>query len=311
MKHLANLLIIGGLLFFSSLVYSSCQKELNNSNSASAGQQHVQIRLSDNPIPFSAVNVNIQMVEVQLIPDSCRSRSDEDDDGDDDHQGDNDDQGDDDDHDHDGGCSDHDSRCAVWDTLNIHPGVYNLLHLANGTDTILASGFTVAGKINKIRLTLGDHNSVVIDSVSYPLTLFNDIHHVTICVGGGDVDMISPSSLQLWLDFDAGRSIVRLDNNHFVLRPLLRLWLPSHTASVSGRIFPGRAHAIVAAIFTGDTLVAIPRPDDGYFKIRGITTMTTDLFINATANNYRDTTITGISLTIGSNKDIGTIQLHQ
>lgn len=308
MKHLANLLIIAASIFVTSLVYTSCQKEANIN--VPAGQQHVQIRLSDNPIPFSAVNVDIQMVEIQIIPDSCRSRSREDD-GDDDHQGDNDDQGDDDDHDHDGGCAGPDSRCAVWDTLNIHPGIYNLLHLANGTDTILASGLTVAGTIAKIRLTLGDHNSVVIDSVSYPLTLLNNIHHVNICVGGGDIDMLSPSNLQLWLDFDAGRSIVRLDNNHFVLRPLLRLWLPAHTASVSGRVLPGRAHAIVAAIFSRDTLVAIPRSDDGYFKIRGITSTTTDLFINATANNYRDTTITGISLAIGSNKDVGIIQLHQ
>jgi len=311
MKHLVRPLLAGFIFFLTCLVYTSCRKEANYSTSTPSGQQRVQIRLSDNPIPFTAVNVDIQMVEVQVIPDSCRSRSDDDDDGDDDHQGDNDDQGDDDDDDHDGGCSDHDSRCAIWDTLNIHPGVYNLLHLANGADTILASGFTVAGTIIRIRLTLGDHNSVVIDSVSYPLTLLNNIHHVSICVGGADVDMISPSNLQLWLDFNAGRSIVRLDNNHFVLRPFLRLWLPAHTASISGHVLPGKAHAIVAAIFTGDTLVAIPRLDDGYFKIRGITSTTTDLFINATANNYRDTTITGVSLTIGSNKDVGTIQLHQ
>jgi hypothetical protein len=309
MKRITSSLVIASTIIFTFLVYTSCQKEINNSGSTPPGQQHVQIRLSDNPIPFSAVNVDIQMVEVQVLPDSCKNRSGDDDDGDDDHQGDNNDQGDD--GEHDGGCSGQTSRCAVWDTLNVHPGVYNLLHLANGTDTILASGLTVAGTITKIRLTLGDHNSVVIDSVSYPLTLLNNVHHVTICVGGGDIDMVSPSNLQLWLDFDARRSIVRLDNNHFVLSPFLRLWLPDHTASISGRVLPGKAQAIVAAIFTGDTLVAIPRPDDGYFKIRGITSTTTDLFINATANNYRDTTITGISLTIGSNKDVGTIQLHQ
>jgi len=310
MKHFSNLLVLASTIIFTSLVYTSCQKELNNSGSAPAGQQHVQIRLSDNPIPFSAVNVDIQMVEVQVLPDSCKNRS-GDDDGDDDHQGDNDDQGDDGDHDNDGGCSDQTSRCAVWDTLNVRPGVYNLLHLANGTDTILASGLTVAGTIARIRLTLGDHNSVVIDSASYPLTLVNNVHHVTICVGGGDVDMISPSNLQLWLDFDAGRSIVRLDNNHFVLRPFLRLWLPDHTASISGHVLPGSAHAIVAAIFSGDTLVAIPSQDQGYFKIRGITSTHTDLFINATANCYKDTTIAGIQLTIGGNKDIGTVHLHQ
>lgn len=293
MKHPVSPLTIAGFIVASTLVYTSCRKE--SGTSVPAGQQRVQIRLSDNPIPYTAVLVDIQRVEVQVIPDSCLNRYDDD----------NDRNGDDD-HDH-----NHDSRCSAWDTLNIRPGVYNLLHLANGTDTILAAGFTVAGKITKIRLTLGDHNSVVIDSVSYPLTLLNNNHHVTISVRGEDVDMISPSNLQLWLDFDAGRSIVRLDNNHFVLKPFLRIWLPAHTASLSGRILPRSAHAVVAAIFNGDTLVAIPREDDGNFKIRGITSTTTDLFINATANGYRDTTITGISLTIGSNKDIGTIQLHQ
>ena len=293
MKHPVSLLALAGFIVATTLVYTSCRKE--SSTSVPGGQQRVQIRLSDNPIPYAAVYVDIQRVEVQVIPDTCLNKYDDDND-----------QNGDDDHDH-----NHDSHCSAWDTLDIHPGVYNLLHLANGTDTILASGFTVSGKITKIRLTLGDHNSVVIDSVSYPLTLYNNIHHVTISIRGEDVDMISPSSLQLWLDFDAGRSIVRLDNNHFVLKPFLRIWLPAHTSSISGRILPARAHAIVAAIFNGDTLVAIPREDDGGFKIRGIASTTTDLFINATANGYRDTTIAGIGLTIGSNKDIGTIQLHQ
>src|SRR4030095_7672534 len=317
MKHLCNLLFASILIFFFILIYTSCQKEV--SNSVPDRQQHVQIRLSDDPIPFSAVNVDIQVVEVQVIPDSCRTRlgddedhdGDDDDQGDDDHHGDDDDHDGDDDHDHDSGCSDHDSRCAVWDTLNIHPGIYNLLRLANGTDTILASGFTVAGKISKIRLTLGDHNSVVIDSVSYPLTLWNHNHQITICVRGEDVDMISPYSLQLWLDFDARRSIVRLDNNHFVLRPFLRLWLPDQTASLRGRVLPESAHAIVAAIFNGDTLVAFPRHDDGYFKIRGIKSTKADVFINATTNGYKDTTITNVQLNIGGETDIGTIHLHQ
>ena len=293
MKLSVCLPVITGIILFTFIIYTSCKKEAGIA--VPAGQQRVQIRLSDDPIPFSAVFVDIQRVEVQVIPDSCLNKYHDDDD----HDG-------DDDHDH-----DHDSRCSVWDTLDIHAGVYDLLHLANGTDTILATGLTVAGKITKIRLTFGDHNSVVIDNVSYPLNLWNNNHRVSISVRGEDVDMISPSNLQFWLDFDAGRSIVRLDNNHFVLKPFLKVWLPAHTASLSGRVIPGSAHAIVAAIFNGDTLVAIPRQDDGNFKIRGITSTTTDLFINATSNGYRDTTITGISLTIGSNKDVGTIQLHQ
>lgn len=294
---------IGGL-FTALLVLVflfSCQKETNQNN-IPEGQQRVRIRLSDGPVNFDAVNVDIQRVEVFVVPDSCHGRgADDDHDDDDDHGGHHDDDGDDD---HMGG------RCGAWDTLDIRPGVYNLLSLSNGVDTILASGFTVAGTIKKIRLTLGTNNSVVIDSVRYPLTLLNNNNRVTIAVRGEDIDQISPGDLQIWLDFDAGRSIVRINRNHFVLIPYLRIWLPSTTAAIKGKVLPQRADAVVSAISNGDTLVAFPN-DDGRFKIRGLRGTTAIVFFNATANGYRDTTITGVQLQRGRETDIGTIQLHQ
>jgi len=295
MKHSRSLILASSLFIIFIVLYTSCQKEASNSASIPQGQQRVSIRLSDNPVNFDAVNVDIQSVEVQVIPDSCQGRHHDDDDNDGD-----------DDRDH-----DHDARCSVWDTLAINPGVYNLLDLANGTDTILANGFTVAGKISKIRLTLGDQNSVVIDGVSYPLTLWGNTHHVTIKVRGEDVDMINPNDLQFWLDFNAGRSIVRIRDNNFVLKPYLRVWLPAHTASISGHVLPDSSGSVVAAVFNGDTLVAIPKHYNGYFKIRGITATSADVFINATANGYQDTTISGVQLSVGKDTDIGTVQLHQ
>jgi len=295
MKHSRSLILVPFVVIIFIIFYTSCQKELNSSANIPQGQQRVSIRLSDNPVNFDAVNVDIQSVEVQVIPDSCLGRHHDDDDNDGD-----------DDRDH-----DHDARCSVWDTLDIRPGVYNLLDLANGADTILANGFTVAGKISKIRLTLGDENSVVIDNVSYPLTLWNDSHHVTIKIKGEDVDAINPNDLQFWLDFDAGRSIVRIRDNNFVLKPFLRVWLPAHTASISGHVLPDSSASVVAAIFNGDTLVAIPKHHDGFFKIRGITATSADVFVNATANGYQDTTITGVQLSVGKDTDIGTVQLRQ
>ena len=295
MKHYSNLIFTTSLVFILIVIYSSCRKEASSSSSVPQGQQRVSIRLSDNGVKFDAVNVDIQSVAVQVIPDSCINKYHDDED----HDGNND-------HDHDSA-----SRCASWDTLSINPGVYNLLDLANGVDTILASGLTVSGKITKIRLILGDNNSVVIDSVQYPLTLWNNIHTVTIALRGEDVDQITTNDLQFWLDFDCGRSIVRLRDNQFVLRPYLRVWLPAHTAAVKGYVVPDSAESVVAAIFNGDTLVAIPRHRDGFFKIRGITSTTTDVFINATANNYQDTTITGVQLKVGKETDLGTIHLHQ
>src|SRR5664279_133690 len=42
-----------------------------------------------------------------------------------------------------------------------HPGVYNLLELANGRDTLLADAEIPPGNISQIRLILGDNNYLV------------------------------------------------------------------------------------------------------------------------------------------------------
>jgi hypothetical protein len=298
MKQLRLPGIAMGLLLLTILSIFSCQKEHASVNEIPEGQQRVRIRLSDNPVNFDAVNVDIQRVEVLIVPDSCRGRGNNDD-GPRNHC----------DYDNDGGRGNY-GDCAVWDTLDIRAGVYNLLDLSNGVDTLLANGFTVEGKIRKIRLTLGTQNSVVIDSVSYPLTLWNGHNRVTINVRGEDVDQVTPGDLQLWLDFDAGRSIVKVSNNRFVLKPILRIWLPPQTAALEGRVQPERAGAVVSAISDNDTLIAIPDHHSGKFKIRGLRGATADVFINATRNGYQDTTLVGVSLQRGRTTDIGTIQLR-
>lgn len=288
MRSIPRICLFVGILLIPLLVIISCKKESSDVKIPD-GQQRVRIRLSDNPVNFQAVYVDIQQVVVQVIPDSCRGRGDR--------------NGND--------CYDDDEiRCSVWDTLDVRPGVYNLLDLSNGADTLLAAGFTLNGRINKIKLVLGNSNSVVIDSVSYPLTLWDNNHTVTIQVKGHDIIEITPNDLQLWLDFDAGGSIVRVANNHFVLKPRLRIWVPAQTAAVKGKVFPRAAQPIVAAIANGDTLIAIPARD-GRFKIRGLIGTNADIFINATANGYRDTTITNVTLQRGGETDIGTVQLHQ
>ena len=299
MKKLHAAVLLSGLLL---IFLVSCQKEASD-NTIPEGQQRIRIRMSDGPVNYDAVNVDIQRVEVLVAPDSCRNRSNEDDDDDRGGRG-------------GGDChydNDHDDHenysCMIWDTLDIRPGIYNLLDLSNGADTLLASGITVAGKIKNIRLTLGTQNAVVIDSVQYPLRLWNNFNRITINVRGEDIEEIRPGDLQIWLDFDAGRSIVRIQNNQFVLKSFLRIWLPPQTAAIKGKILPDRADAVVSIIAGADTLVAFPN-SDGRFKIRGLRGSTADVYINATANGYRDTTLTGVAIQTGRETDIGTIQLR-
>jgi hypothetical protein len=291
MKTVRRVCLALGIISIVIFLFTTCRKEKSDATFIPDGQQRVRIRLSDNPVNFDAVYVNIQQVVVQIIPDSCRGR------GDDNHND----------------CYDDDEyRCSVWDTLDIRPGIYNLLDLSNGTDTLLATGLTLEGRINKIKLVLGDNNSVVIDSVSYPLTLWENRHTVTIQVRGHDIEEITPGDLQLWLDFDAGGSIVKVSNNHFVLKPRLKIFVPAQTASIRGKVLPENARAVVSAITTdGDTLVAIPEHHDGKFKIRGLHGTSAVVFINATAGGYVDTTITSVLLQRGQETDIGTVHLHQ
>jgi hypothetical protein len=290
MKHLLRACLACGIVTLLLAWLISCQKEDGLGNDKiPEGQQRVKIFLTDNPVNYDAVYVDIQSVVVQVIPDSCRGRDNNNND-----------------------CyDDNEYRCSVWDTLDIRAGVYNLLSLSNGTDTLLANGLTLSGRVNKIKLILGDNNSVVIDSVSYPLTLWNNQHSITLQVKGADIDEITSADLQLWLDFDAGGSIVKVSNNRFVLKPKIKIFVPDRTSSIKGRILPKEAKAVVSAIAGGDTLIAIPQHFGGFFKIRGLKDSTATVFINATAGGYRDTTITGVRLQQGRETDIGTIQLRR
>jgi hypothetical protein len=289
MKQLFQLLLASALALLVFVVPFSCQKDTGKKADIPEGQQRVKIYLSDNPVNYDAVYVDIQQVIVQVIPDSCRG-------------GDN----------NNNDCyDDNEYHCSVWDTLDIRAGVYNLLDLSNGTDTLLANGLTLEGRINKIKLVLGNSNSVLIDSVSYPLTLWNNQHTVTIQVKGADIDELTSEELQLWLDFDAGGSIVRVSNNRFVLKPKIKIFVPDLTASIQGKVLPKQADAVVSAVANGDTLVAIPNHQSGWFKIRGLRGSTAVVFVNATAGNYQDTTITGVTLQSGRATDLGTIRLHQ
>src|SRR5689334_8774747 len=118
------------LYCLTAILFFTCSKEKSLSPK---GQQHVTIYLTDDPGLFDHVFVDIKSVSV--LVDTCAQTGSHD--GDDDHQG--DDNGNDDHH-----TSD---SCNIWKSLTITPGVYDLLTLTNGNDTLLASGNIPVGRI--------------------------------------------------------------------------------------------------------------------------------------------------------------------
>lgn len=271
---------------------NSCQKEtsINNGN-IPAGMNKLSVYLTDGPTDYQNVFIDIQQIAIKL--DTCRRNHD-------------------DDHDHPGCDDDHDSvstRCQVWDTLNINAGVYDLLTLRNGLDTLLASGFILNGKIERIKITLGNNNSVVVDSVSYPLNLINNQHYVYINIRREHLDFLSENNLRFYLDFDLNRSI-RYFNGKYWLKPVLKPFGRHSSGEIEGKIRPVHSSALVKAFNATDTAYALPWWHEGEFKVRGLHEGTYSLFIDG-INGYRDTTIDNIVVRRNHETDIGTIQLQQ
>ena len=176
-------------------------------------------------------------------------------------------------------------------------------------DTLLGSGLVTDGTIRKIVITLGTNNSIVKDSVSYPLNLFNNQTTITIRLFGNEWDNFASGHYRLWLDFDCGRSIVRLRDGAFYLSPVIKAFIIKESGAVKGIVKPNDAYPIISVYNATDTAYAFPWRD-GQFKVRGLDSGTYSVFVNA-GNGYKDTTISNVSVTIGKETDLGTITLHK
>lgn len=288
-----------GLLMLGSFAACTKNASINAGSQPGPNQSKLSVFMTDAPGFFDSVNIDIQSIEVK-IDTADRSWTDSLNRGEMDqewHRGNElsqDDWGDD----------DH----AVWDTLQIVPGVYDLLQFANGLDTMFSSAILPQGKILAIKLSLGDNNSVVKDSVTYPLNLLPEWHAVYIRLHGEDFEKVATNNFKIWIDFDMGHSIISY-NGKFYLRPILKAFAVNNTARIEGQVVPHDAFPVIEVYNATDTGYAIPR-EDGYFMVRGLAPGTYSVFINA-SNPYQDTTISNVSLQAGPATNLGKITLHQ
>lgn len=297
-------MLLGALSF---IMYACTKNSSTEPGAVPEGKQKVSIMLTDGPGIFDQVLIDIQKVEVLI--DTC-ARNNDDDDDDDDRWDDRDrcgwweDRGRGRDRD-----DDDDKDCDIWDSLAIKPGVYDMLKLRNGVDTSLAAGVIAKGRIKGIRITVGPNNSLVKDSISYPLRSINGQVKIMIKVRHHEWDEISPDNLQLWLDFDVQRSIIQVSKGKFILIPFIHVWTLKTTGSVSGKVLPTDAQSVITVYNNLDSMYALPGRQ-GEFKIRGLKTGTYSMFVNA-GNGYRDTTITDIKVERNKDTRIPTITLKK
>lgn len=294
------------------LTFFACSKK-DQPNTAQPGpdQNKLSVYLTDGPGYFDQVLVDIQSIAVKV--DTSMHWWGKGDHDDHDHHG--DDHHGDDDHDDDDAWGNHWSnkdkhdRGAIWDTLDITPGIYDLLNFANGADTLLSSDNIPKGRVIAFRITLGDQNSLVKDSITYPLHLPANWKTVYLRVFGANFGQLSSNHYKIWIDFDAGRSVVKVHDGMFYLRPVLRAFAVSNTGGIRGFIHPQDAFSVVSVYNGNDTLYAIPGKH-GMFMVRGLPEGAYKLFVNA-SNGYQDTTLTDVEVKVGQTENVGEIKLHK
>ncbi len=286
-----------GLMMFiaTTMAMTSCKK--SDSAQIPAGKQNLSLYLTDGPGFFDQVFVDIKSIQVLVDTTKDTRKNDT--------------------------CNwdrlgayigstfgNRKDSGLVWTNLNINAGVYDILNLRNGVDTLLASTEIPKGAIRLIRIEIGSNNSVVKDSVTYPLYWPDNLpKYILIKLKGHESEEYMPNKLRLWLDFDVNRSIIVLNNNKFYLKPVFHFFIEKTTASVSGKVKPMDAKAVLTLFNGTDTAYALPNRN-GEFKMRGLKNGTYSLYINA-SNNYKDTTINNIVIQAPKNTSVGVIELKK
>jgi len=280
------------MAFAVSFLMIACNKSASIDSAVPAGQQHLSLYLTDGPGLFDKVLIDIRSVKV--LVDTCADTRHHDND-DWDRHGDNDQKKD---------------SCFVWTNLNVKAGVYDILKLRNGADTLLAASGISKGAIRLIKIEVGTNNSLVKDSISYPVYLpANALNYILIKLKGDECHEYLPGKKQLWLDFDVTRSIVQERDNKFYLRPVFHFFTVNTTGSIAGRVGPNDGAAVLTVYNAKDTAYALPNKE-GYFRLRGLKNGTYSVFINA-SNGYADTTISNVVVTAPNETLVGVIKLHK
>ena len=107
-----------------------------------------------------------------------------------------------------------------WMTLQANAGVYNLLGLQNGIDTLIAQGtFPTNSIVKEIRLILGTNNTIKVNGQIFPLTI----------PSGGETGLkikvnkkLQATIETILIDFDAALSI-KEEVGGYKLKPVIKL----------------------------------------------------------------------------------------
>jgi hypothetical protein len=236
------------------------------------GTSHLKVMLTDAPGDYEEVNINIAGVEVHSAAGN---------------------------------------QTTGWMALDVNSGVYNLLTLANGLDTLLGEIDLPAGRISQLRLILGTGNTLKVDGVVEPLTVpSGEQSGLKLNI---QTDLAAGVTYVFTLDFDAARSIVD-HGGTYSLKPVIRVVTEATSGSITGTIDPAAATPAVYAIngagtVDADTVATTFADATGYFLLRGVPAGTYTVTFEP-ATGYTPVQKENIAVTIGQATDLGVVVIN-
>lgn len=190
--------------------------------------------------------------------------------------------------------------------LNTKAGIYNLIDLANGKDTLIASANLEDATLQQIRLILGPNSNVVVDGDTFPLSTPSAEQsglklqvHQTLQAG---------VLYEVLIDFDANQSIVKEGNGSYKLKPVLRTIETAVSGSIKGSITPIGALATVTATSSTSVVYTSNVTSTGGFVIMGLPAGTYSVTVTPLAP-LNPVTKANVIVTTGVSTDIGLIAL--
>lgn len=200
-----------------------------------------------------------------------------------------------------------DENQGSWQSLDIKKGVYNLLDFRNGLDTLLASVELPSGKISQMRLILGSENKIKTNGTIYNLATPSALQsglkfniHATLTEG---------ATYRVWIDFDAGRSILKKGNGDYSLKPVIRTFTKATSGVIKGVVSPADASPYIMTIADGDTIGTMTG-SDGSFLLRGVPEGTYTVFFQPDSL-YLETSVGNIAVNTGEVTKMDTVFLSK
>jgi hypothetical protein len=238
------------------------------SKSTSPDKGRIAVYLTDAPSSFDAVNIVVTQVSVHMAGNDSLSG---------------------------------------WQTISDTTAYYDLLTLQNGAEVLFANHQLPAGQYTQIRLLIGNGSNVVVNGVTYPLTIPSGsqtgikLNH-TFTIVKGEV-------YQVLLDFDAEESIIQTGTNQYKLNPVIRVVPVLLSGDIKGIVVP---HAVSILTTSGSDTVSVTEADvsTGFFKIVGLLAGSYDLEFTPESISYADSTIYNVNVTAGQTTDLDTIALR-